>query len=58
MMKYIVRVEPPLMYNINRNRVHDVREKITQLANEDGGSGANLKGKRSSEEKLCPPENS
>ena len=45
MMKRIVRVEPPLMFNINRNRAHDVRKRITQLADEDGGKGANLKGK-------------
>ena len=52
MMKCIIRVEPPLMFNINKNRAHDVRKKITQLADEDGGRGANLKGKQSSEGNL------
>ena len=45
MMKCIVRVESPLMFNINKNRAHDVRKRITQLVDEDGGRGANLKGK-------------
>ena len=45
MMKCIVRFEPPLMFNINKNRAHDVRERITQLADKDGGRGAILKGK-------------
>ena len=58
MMKYIVRVEPPLMFNINRNRAHDVREGIIQLAGEGGGSGANLKGKTIVRRKLCSLENS
>ena len=28
MMKYILRVEPSLMFNINRTRGHDVKEVI------------------------------
>ena len=58
MMKYIVRVEPPLMFNINRNRVHDVREGITQLADENGGSGAKLKAKTIVRRKIRTTKNS
>ena len=31
MMKYIVRVEPPLMFNINRTRGHDVKEVVLPI---------------------------
>ena len=31
MMKYIVRVEPPLMFNINRTREHDVEEVVLPI---------------------------
>ena len=30
-MKYIIRVEPPLMFNINRNREHDVKEVVLPI---------------------------
>ena len=52
MMKCIIRVEPPLMFSINKNRTPDVRKMIIQLADEDAGRGANLKGKQSSEGNL------
>ena len=58
MMKCIVRVEPPLMFNINKNRAHDVRKRITQLADEDGGRGANLKGKTIIRRKFATTKNS
>ena len=58
MMKCIVRVEPPLMFNINKNRAHDVRKRITQLADEDGGRGANLKGKTIIRRKLVTTKSS
>ena len=56
-MKSIVRVEPTLMFNINRNRVHDVRRGTAQLADEDGGRGANLKGKNIQQKKICDYKN-
>ena len=31
MMKYILRVEPSLMFNINRTRGHDVKEVILPI---------------------------
>ena len=31
MMKYIVRVEPPLMFEINRTRVHDVKGVVLPI---------------------------
>ena len=31
-MKYIVRVEPPLMFNINRTAEHDVKEAVLPIA--------------------------
>ena len=31
MMKYIVRVEPSLMFNINRTRGHDVKEVVLPI---------------------------
>ena len=31
MMRYIVRVEPPLMFNINRTREHDVKEVVLSI---------------------------
>ena len=31
MMKYIVRVEPPLMFNINRTQGHDVKEVVLPI---------------------------
>ena len=31
MMKYIVRFEPPLMFNINRTRGHDVKEVVLPI---------------------------
>ena len=31
MMKYIVRVEPPSMFNINRTREHDVKEVVPPI---------------------------
>ena len=31
MMKYIVRVEPPLMFNINRTQEHDVKEVVLPI---------------------------
>ena len=31
MMKYLVRVEPPLMFNINRTREHDVKEVVLPI---------------------------
>ena len=31
MMKYMVRVEPPLMFNINRTREHDVKEVVLPI---------------------------
>ena len=46
-----------LMYNIIRNRIHDVRESITWLVGEEEGRKVNLKKKRTSEEKLSTPEN-
>ena len=31
MMEYIIRVEPSLMFNINRTRGHDVKEVILSI---------------------------
>ena len=31
MMKYIVQVEPPLMFNVNRTREHDVEEVVLPI---------------------------
>ena len=31
MMKYMVRVEPPLMFNISRTRKHDVKEVVLPI---------------------------
>ena len=31
MMKYIVRVELPLMFNVNRTRGHDVKEVVLPM---------------------------
>ena len=31
MMKYIVQVEPPLMFNTNRTREHDVKEVVLPI---------------------------
>ena len=43
MMKYILRVEPSLMFKTNRSRGHDVKEVILQLAGEDEGKETKLK---------------
>ena len=31
MMKYMVRAEPPLVFNVNRTREHDVKEVVLPI---------------------------
>ena len=68
MMKYIVRVEPPLMFNINRNREHDVKEVVFPIGRRkwkkwgEPESKTIIRRKLEQQEtvvkKLCSPENS
>ena len=42
-MKYLVRVEPPLMFNINRTREHDVKEAVPPIGRRRNRKGGEQK---------------